>query len=168
MLFPCCCQAAPCCSLRPLNSHLACPIPSQFWRHCYGADGNGGTVATASAAAQQVLHELCCVPLDDVAPGEFADQLFKGRREVASALSVRAFLERQQQVRGEATFGGEGRGGGKPLKRGTVPSWGWEAQFLAAVHFLKLLASSPFAAGCHRGGSHAECGACCSVCARER
>ncbi|KAL4423463.1 hypothetical protein ABPG77_005415 [Micractinium sp. CCAP 211/92] len=70
----------------------------QFWRHCYGADGNGGTVATASAAAQQVLHELCCVPLDDVAPGEFVDQLFKGRREVASALSVRAFLERQQQV----------------------------------------------------------------------
>ncbi|KAL4440042.1 hypothetical protein ABPG75_003043 [Micractinium tetrahymenae] len=69
----------------------------QFWRHCYGADGSGGAVAAAAAAAQQVLHQLCCIPLDGVAPGEYCDQLFKGQEAVSSALSVRSFLERQQQ-----------------------------------------------------------------------
>lgn len=69
----------------------------QFWHHCYGPDGSSGTVAAASAAARQVLHQLCCIPLDSVAPGEFCDRLFKGQEDVASALSVRAFLERQRQ-----------------------------------------------------------------------
>lgn len=81
----------------------------QFWHHCYGPDGSSGTVAAASAAARQVLHQLCCIPLDSVAPGEFCDRLFKGQEDVASALSVRAFLERQRQVLGTRVAAWEGR-----------------------------------------------------------
>lgn len=96
-------DSTPTCSLLQLLSTLLAPALAQcpqFWHHCYGADRNGGAVAAACAAAQQVLQQLSCVPLDIAAAGQLCDQIFKRQGQVASSLSVRAFMERQHQVRG--------------------------------------------------------------------
>ena len=73
-----------------------------FWRHCYGADGQGGAVAAALAAARHTLHQLTAVPLPAAPPAAsgagWCEALFKEQDAISSALLVKTFMELQQRA----------------------------------------------------------------------
>lgn len=108
--FPAC-RALPLTARLPCSPPLPCPADGStlrrmadslmgFWRYCYGADGAGGAVAAATAAARGVLAQLASTPLpEDAAGGPWGQQLFSAHPDISASLLVQSFLKAQLNVR---------------------------------------------------------------------